>query len=483
MTVGVEQQGGQEIQEPRPYVVIDYLEESAGLERIAWSDLTDHTLAQSVGQYENIDYRIAMSGSSAADGEFEMKLSISLLDTEPDDVVELLQQFSEHFVVFPVSDQTTESYKEVIYTEKGHYLLSSDPSIGDIVLKTIGDYEVSESQPEPSLKHGRNTFNPTLEEFMELSEGLLSASFNRVDVTTVPEIITISPEEIEEKSEEKIEPSKALVKPNVAEAELPVSEWRVPNQTLYSVPGMQQAKRTLEHLINAHFHPEVYEKYGAQVSRIVLIKGVPGSKTELLAEGFAGELDASYKVYLPSDILQKYVADTETKIQSLFKEAKLSSTQTSPVVLIFPEIDNLLTASGSRDDEYKRRVSNLIEREIISLSEEDTNVYVLATTKANVDLANESIFGIQVKSGSDDEERAAILGHLVVYRYGKAFDIDNTDIQKLSDAMGDMAPSRAISTLESLVFKLAEVEIETGKVPEPYTTGSALAAIKNLRTH
>lgn len=95
-----------------------------------------------------------------------------------------------------------------------------------------------------------------------------------------------------------------------------------------------------------------------QGSGNVLLYGPPGSGKTLLAQAAAAEAGADFFSICPSDILSKYMGESEVKLKRLFETARASA----KAVIFFDELDSIALSRGSADDgaQARRLLSELL---------------------------------------------------------------------------------------------------------------------------
>ena len=104
------------------------------------------------------------------------------------------------------------------------------------------------------------------------------------------------------------------------------------------VGGLDNAKKTLEeNLIIAMINPEKFSKMGIKPPKGALLYGPPGCGKTLLARALATESSGNMILVRGSEILSKWVGESEKAIREIFRKAKSSS----PCVIIFDELDSL----------------------------------------------------------------------------------------------------------------------------------------------
>ena len=117
-------------------------------------------------------------------------------------------------------------------------------------------------------------------------------------------------------------------------------EFYVERSKVYwdDVGGLDNAKKILEeNLIIAMINPEKFTKMGIKPPKGALLYGPPGCGKTLLARALATESSGNMILVRGSEILSKWVGESEKAIREIFRKAKSSS----PCVIIFDELDSL----------------------------------------------------------------------------------------------------------------------------------------------
>ena len=117
-------------------------------------------------------------------------------------------------------------------------------------------------------------------------------------------------------------------------------EFYVERSKVYwdDVGGLDNAKKILEeNLIIAMINPEKFSKMGIKPPKGALLYGPPGCGKTLLARALATESSGNMILVRGSEILSKWVGESEKAIREIFRKAKSSS----PCVIIFDELDSL----------------------------------------------------------------------------------------------------------------------------------------------
>ncbi|EQB88806.1 hypothetical protein M918_03390 [Clostridium sp. BL8] len=150
-----------------------------------------------------------------------------------------------------------------------------------------------------------------------------------------------------------------------------------------SVAGNEEAKESLNDIVDFLKNPDKYASYGARMPKGVILYGDPGTGKTLLAKAVAGEAGVPFYAVSGSDFVQVYVGVGAGRIRSLFKKAK---TQGKAVIFI-DEID----AIGKQRDSGKNGGSderdqtlNALLTEMSGFSESSGIVVMAATNRLDM---------------------------------------------------------------------------------------------------
>ena len=155
---------------------------------------------------------------------------------------------------------------------------------------------------------------------------------------------------------------------------------QVPNVTWDDVGGLDETKRQLQEGIELPLkHPDAFRRLGIRQARGFLLFGPPGNGKTLLAKAVAREAEANFIATKSSDLLSKWVGESEKQVSKLFKRAR----QVAPTVIFIDEIDALAPARGGGfgDSNVTERVVNTLLAEMDGLEELQGVVVVGATNR------------------------------------------------------------------------------------------------------
>lgn len=142
------------------------------------------------------------------------------------------------------------------------------------------------------------------------------------------------------------------------------------------VGGISEILSQICDLILHMKHPEVYKRLGIKSPRGALLHGPPGTGKTLIAHAIAGKLKLPLVAVSGTELVGGVSGESEERIRELFD--RVSSV--APSILFIDEIDAVCgNRLNAQKDMEKRMVAQLLAS-LDSLSENDTNVLVLAAT-------------------------------------------------------------------------------------------------------
>ena len=112
--------------------------------------------------------------------------------------------------------------------------------------------------------------------------------------------------------------------------------------TFNDVAGQDEAKESLQEIIDFLHNPQKYTEIGAKLPKGVLLVGSPGTGKTLLAKAVAGEANVPFFSISGSDFEEMFVGVGASRVRSLFQQA----TKVAPCIIFIDEID----AVGHRRD-------------------------------------------------------------------------------------------------------------------------------------
>lgn len=103
------------------------------------------------------------------------------------------------------------------------------------------------------------------------------------------------------------------------------------------VAGEDEAKESLQEIVDFLNNPKKYEEIGAKMPKGVLLVGPPGTGKTLLARSVAGEAGVPFFSIAGSEFVEMFVGMGASKVRDLFKQAG----EKSPCIVFIDEIDTI----------------------------------------------------------------------------------------------------------------------------------------------
>lgn len=130
--------------------------------------------------------------------------------------------------------------------------------------------------------------------------------------------------------------------------------------TFKDVAGQDEAKESLQEVVDFLENPGKYTKIGAKLPKGALLVGPPGTGKTLLAKAVAGEAKCPFFSLSGSDFVEMFVGVGASRVRDLFEEAK----KNAPCIIFIDEIDAIGKSRDSRygggNDEREQTLNQLL---------------------------------------------------------------------------------------------------------------------------
>ena len=148
--------------------------------------------------------------------------------------------------------------------------------------------------------------------------------------------------------------------------------------TFKDVAGQDEAKESLEEIIDFLHNPGKYTAIGAKLPKGALLVGSPGTGKTLLAKAVAGESNVPFFSISGSEFVEMFVGMGASKVRDLFKQAK----EKAPCIVFIDEIDAIGQKRNSGqlggNDEREQTLNQLLTE--MDGFEGNSGVIILAAT-------------------------------------------------------------------------------------------------------
>ena len=148
---------------------------------------------------------------------------------------------------------------------------------------------------------------------------------------------------------------------NVGKSNAKVYMEKQTGVTFKDVAGQDEAKESLEEIIDFLHNPGKYTAIGAKLPKGALLVGSPGTGKTLLAKAVAGEANVPFFSISGSDFVEMFVGVGASRVRDLFKEAA----KVAPCIIFIDEIDTIGKSRdggrfGGGNDEREQTLNQLL---------------------------------------------------------------------------------------------------------------------------
>ena len=152
--------------------------------------------------------------------------------------------------------------------------------------------------------------------------------------------------------------------------------------TFADVAGQEEAKESLQEIVEYLHNPEKFTAIGARLPKGALLVGPPGTGKTLLAKAVAGEAKVPFFSMSGSEFVQMFVGVGAARVRDLFKQAQ----EKSPCIVFIDEIDAIgkkRDTNMSSNDEREQTLNQLLS-EMDGFDSKKAVVILAATNRPEI---------------------------------------------------------------------------------------------------
>jgi len=278
-----------------------------------------------------------------------------------------------------------------------------------------------------------------------------------------------------DENEEAESPAAVLAQATAAVPDA-MDEPELPKTTFDDVGGMEDViQRIRMNIIYPFKNPEVFKKFKKRPGGGILMYGPPGCGKTHIARATAGECGSTFMAISITDILSKWLGESEQRLHQLFELAR----RRSPAVIFIDEID-AIGGSRSNTSATMAPIVNVLLTEMDGVVSKNENLMVLAATNTpwRVDdaLRRPGRFDrILFVPPPDIPAREAILRvHL------RDLPVEKLELSKLAQMTDLFSGADLRAAIDRASEKAIYQEMQTGR-PTKVTQALLVEAIKGMR--
>ena len=228
--------------------------------------------------------------------------------------------------------------------------------------------------------------------------------------------------------------------------------------TFKDVAGEDEAKESLQEVVDFLHNPAKYTAIGAKLPKGALLVGPPGTGKTLLAKAVAGEAHVPFFSLSGSDFVEMFVGVGASRVRDLFEEAK----KNAPCIIFIDEVDAIGKSRDSRygggNDEREQTLNQLLAE--MDGFDSSKGILILAATNRP-----EILDPALLRPGRFDRrvivERPDLKGRVSILKvHSKDVSMDDTlDLDAIA-----LAPSGAVgSDVANMINEAAILAVKNGR--------------------
>jgi len=153
----------------------------------------------------------------------------------------------------------------------------------------------------------------------------------------------------------------------------------IPEISWDDIGGLDKVKQQIIETVEWPLkYPEKFREFGIEPPTGILLYGPPGTGKTMLAQAVAHESEASFISVKSTELLLKWVGESEKAMKEIFRKAK----QASPTIIFFDEIDAFATARESGSAGTRSVAESTLNQMLVEMDgiERLKDVFIIAAT-------------------------------------------------------------------------------------------------------
>jgi cell division protease FtsH len=153
--------------------------------------------------------------------------------------------------------------------------------------------------------------------------------------------------------------------------------------TFADVAGVDEAKESLQEIVDFLRNPRTFQRLGGRIPRGVLLVGPPGSGKTLLARAIAGEASVAFFTISGSDFVEMFVGVGASRVRDLFEQGK----KNAPCIIFMDEIDAVGRHRGAglgQGNDEREQTLNALLVEMDGFASNEGVILIAATNRPDV---------------------------------------------------------------------------------------------------